>query len=626
MAVSKENQEKKLEELMTNIDNLLIKSDEVLENFYDMEITNFKDDDGNPLSLDAVVGDKLEFINMQYKLNVANGTTTAKEESKFQADLKKATTQSEEYKSRAKELAETFLKYKTSLLEYNDKQIEELSKAIVEMEKKDKELADEIEGLEAEILELEAEDKRIDSNIKRNENQIAKFEEEINKIEEQTNQNTEKIKDIDDQIAELEALKSSEKDPDKIAEYEAKISNLNSEREGIITTQDELDHKLSDLDYKCKSAKSRLDKYKDKKTEISKTISDKKSLLESKKNEKESLKIDDKKKEVEELKKYNQELYKSFDKDFDNLDEKLSKYGMSLDSLDLSKDEKTPKEPSDPKEEKKEKKDEKEEKAQKSSGGGVTQVAQNVQDEKKPEENMPVPMTPRMIAQSIYDDFCSLNAIEQAEVLNGDGYNDLLSAIPNLNHKEKKNLKDIIDSKKAALGTIKVDEFNELEDSLSSFGIDLGDLKSELFYAHGDDEGKFYGLDEVKKSTLIKLTNLLGQIESQRKDMPPELLEKLDKNLINYVKYDTLSSNLGGFMTKLMNAFTPGLNKAKKGVTGALASYTSTNSNIIKQEMTYATRNNKFREELGQNIYPPTTPIAARGLKKAPPTTSDRTL
>lgn len=619
MAVDIKKQDQKLGEILKAIDEALLKSDQVLDDFYDMEITNFKDENGNLMSIDDVQGDKLDFIRTQYRLGVIDGSSSDKEFSKFEADLKNKVKKSDNFKSDAKKLSEDFLKYKTTLLEYNDKQIEILSKAIEGFEKQDADLANEISSLEEEIKGLEEDEKKTDSNIKRNENQINKLESEITTLEAEEKVNSDRLQEINDEIADLNSLLASETDPDKIKEYNDKISSLTDEKDDINEKQDKVQEQISEAYTNKKSAIARLDKHKDNKDKISKNLTNKRNLLATKQNEKNNLDLAGKKKELQDLRDHNKALYLSFDKDFDTLDEKLGKYGMKLEDLNLSRDS----DPQDKDNDSQDNKDKDKDKEKKNAAAGGAQVLTQAQNPNSDLQS-PVPLTSRLIAKNVYDEFMSLTASEQGEILTGDGYNDLMNAIPDLNLLEKWRLKNAVESKRHALGTIKSADYDEISNELAAMGIDITGLKGKLFDNYRSDEGKFVGLDNLNKKSMIELSNVLALIEERRPEMSPELLSKLDKNIINFIKYDTLSYNVR-FFAKFKNIFNTETNKARKGIMGSVANLTSANANTVREEINHINRNNSLRLQLGQDVNPPTVPPVARRLGKPSPTLTDKT-
>lgn len=605
------NQNEKLEAILDSVDKLLESSDSVLDNFYNMEITTLKDEKGKPLTSDDFVGDKLEFLNMQYQLNKSNGTNKESDISKFKADLNANIKKSEDFKEEAKRSAESFLKYKKSLLDFNKNQIEELELALNDFKMQDEQLSKQIDDLKVENENLDKEAKKIDNEIEKDTNKKNSIEEELKQLDQEQ-------EDITKQIIALEDEKSniSKDDPD----YEEKLEKLQEKKNSLDEKQNKSTQKTIDLSRKSKTIKSRLDKKISRKKEIAQLK--KSNKIKEKIKEKKDLNYEGKVQDIKVLKEHNQRLYDEFDMDFETLDKKLGKYGMKMEDLNISKDENVVKDPDQAVE--------KEAKSKENTKNNSSNVVSNTctpQMKNEPQVQdkalIPLGMDKRTQSKKIFDEFSNLTKEEQEQALLGSGYNELMSALPNLNHVDRKKINTMLANEKNRIPEINKQELISTLRGLESYGVDIYDVASKMFgnFNVKNENCKYEGINSkaLSKEDLAKLAAQIHIINENRDQIPSELIKNLDDKFLKNVKLDTLSNN-ATFANRAKgwfnNILDKGLGDAKKDVNFALSNYSTINSRIAKENVDTKLRNNSFKEQLGMEIYPPANIITAQGLNQ----------
>lgn len=396
------------------------------------------------------------------------------------------------------------------------------------------------EALEKEIAEKENEKKAIDSKMAEREKLIEKLENEI--------KNLDPVKDKDAISAKRE----------QIAEYEKENINLSDKQNDI---QKDIDNKTAE----------------------------KKKIVIGKRQDK-----------INELANKNKDLQKHLDENYQDLNERFSKDGMSLEKPGTTVEKNIPEPPASPAEEREDKEgtNEKTKNSNAPAVSGATQPAE--------QKNALVKLSDKQIAMNMAKEFRESKTLEeQRKMINGYGYTDLTAMMPYLGLIERKKMFNAV---REARNELIVPDQMEFVTKIGQMTGDptLGNAWYDLLFA----EGAPRDFKRLEVEELRDIQRAFETVNEQRNEIgkrDPELLEYFDKNFAQFVKTGSLlervkTGRIKGFFADMVN----GKQKAVRDkLSGSMRDYTMARQDEKTNKQIYE---NSIRSLLGQEVKPVTDP------------------
>ena len=396
------------------------------------------------------------------------------------------------------------------------------------------------EALSKEIAEKENEKKAIDSKKTERKKLIKKLGAEI--------KNLDPVKDKDAISAKRE----------QIAEYEKEIVNFSDKQNDI---QKDIDNKTA---------------------------------------EKKKIVISNRQDKINELSDKNKDLQKHLDENYQDLNERFSKDGMSLEKPGTAVEQNAPEPPASPAEEREDEEgtNEKTKTSNAPASGGTTQPAE--------QKNALVKLSDKQIAMNMAKEFRESKTLEeQRKMINGYGYTDLAAMMPYLGLIERKKMFNAV---REARNELIVPDQTEFSTKIEQMTGDpsLGDKWYDLLFA----EGAPRDFKRLEVEELRDIQRAFETVNGQRNEIgkrAPELLEYFDKNFAQFVKTGSLlervkTGRIKGFFADMVN----GKQKAVRDkLSGSMRDYTMARQDEKTNKQIYE---NSIRSLLGQEVKPITDP------------------
>ena len=396
------------------------------------------------------------------------------------------------------------------------------------------------EALEKEIAEKGNEKNAIDSKKTERKKLIKKLEAEI--------KNLDPVKDKDAISAKRE----------QIAEYEKEIVNFSDKQNDI---QKDIDNKTA---------------------------------------EKGKIKIGKRQDKINKLADKNKDLQKHLDENYQDLNQRFSKDGMSLEKPGATVEKNTPEPPASPAEEREDKEgtNEKTKTSNAPASGGTTQPAE--------QKNALVKLSDKQIAMNMAKEFRESKTLEeQRKMINGYGYTDLAAMMPYLGLIERKKMFNAVREARNELIVPDQAEFSTKIEQMTG-DPSLGDKWYDLLFA----EGAPRDFKRLEVEELRDIQRAFETVNGQRNEIgkrAPELLEYFDKNFAQFVKTGSLlervkTGRIKGFFADMVN----GKQKAVRDkLSGSMRDYTMARQDEKTNKQIYE---NSIRSLLGQEVKPITDP------------------
>lgn len=396
------------------------------------------------------------------------------------------------------------------------------------------------EALEKEIAEKGNEKKAIDSKKTERKKLIKKLEAEIKNL---------------DPVKEKDAISAKR---EQIAEYEKEIVNFSDKQNDI---QKDIDNKTA---------------------------------------EKGKIKIGKRQDKINKLADKNKDLQKHLDENYQDLNQRFSKDGMSLEKPGATVEKNTPEPPASPAEEREDKEgtNEKTKTSNAPASGGTTQPAE--------QKNALVKLSDKQIAMNMAKEFRESKTLEeQRKMINGYGYTDLAAMMPYLGLIERKKMFNAVREARNELIVPDQAEFSTKIEQMTG-DPSLGDKWYDLLFA----EGAPRDFKRLEVEELRDIQRAFETVNGQRNEIgkrAPELLEYFDKNFAQFVKTGSLlervkTGRIKGFFADMVN----GKQKAVRDkLSGSMRDYTMARQDEKTNKQIYE---NSIRSLLGQEVKPITDP------------------
>ena len=333
--------------------------------------------------------------------------------------------------------------------------------------------------------------------------------------------------------------------------------------------------------------------FSDKQNDIQKDIDNKTA-------EKGKIKIGKRQDKINELADKNKDLQKHLDENYQDLNERFSKDGMSLEKPGATVEKNTPEPPASPAEEREDKEgtNEKTKTSNAPASGGTTQPAE--------QKNALVKLSDKQIAMNMAKEFRESKTLEeQRKMINGYGYTDLAAMMPYLGLIERKKMFNAVREARNELIVPDQAEFSTKIEQMTG-DPSLGDKWYDLLFA----EGAPRDFKRLEVEELRDIQRAFETVNGQRNEIgkrAPELLEYFDKNFAQFVKTGSLlervkTGRIKGFFADMVN----GKQKAVRDkLSGSMRDYTMARQDEKTNKQIYE---NSIRSLLGQEVKPVTDP------------------
>lgn len=433
-------------------------------------------------------------------------------------------------------------------------------------------------------------------------------EEILNQQHELVEKNNNTIKELNEALrADIERKENLNKE---IKEKENEIVSIKEkidERKGLI---DDLKDEIAKLDpVKDKSAinakRKQIDAYRKERTAFSDKINEIQKDIDNKKAEKRKIVIANRQDKINELSEKNNDLQKHLDENYQDLNDRFSRDGMSLEKPGTAV-EKTSPETSTTTPDEEEKNDEKN--ANSKTTNAPSSVA-GVATQPAEQNNALVKLSDKQIAMNMSKEFREAKTLdEQRRMINGYGYTDLVAMMPHLSLIERKKMFNAV---REARNELIVPDQMEFVTKIGQMTGDptLGNDWYDLLFAEGvPRDFKRLEVEELRDIQRAFETVNGNRNEIGKRD--PELLEYFDKNFAQFVKTGSLlervkTGRIKGFFADMVN----GKQKAVRDkLSGSMRDYTMARQDEKTNKQIYE---NSIRSLLGQEVKPVSDPSFA---------------
>lgn len=563
---------KKLEENKNAIDEFYNRKINDLNNL-NPQIT---DENGNVITFDAsqVTGDKHEYLKMYYAEYDADnpvkngnykqrGPKPKSQTQRFQEALKNEVQKVDKSKKSLKEMAESILKYKTTLVEKNKETIEELKESLASSADKRANLQNEINSLNEQLENLKLEfDSLIDEYDGITE-KVTELENERNDLESEQNNLRDDIKDKKD---ELEQAKNDNKSQDEINALQTELNALNTKYSSNSLRIEEINNTLlPDLQSKL----SENERITEEKNILSNNLENDKNAKESELNN-----LPDEATYnaiISEMEQINNDLDKSLEKNIEDFVEKFDE--VEIEFKVPSEDEIIEEERVTPEEEKQENKDKKN---NENPAPATENVAQNHVEENS---NSMIPIDGTSEAKFRVDTFLNTSFDEQKRMLDYYGYAQLADIVSNVGPFQRRKLTNTLEKHLENSIPRQVD-FVKVVDSIAG---SLGINSMELFNSLVDEENNAVAYSNVNIDRLKEINKIVSYFYQNRDNFSEEQIKEFDTNFMQLVKNGAL---LQKAKTGRIANFFSGLTKRStelKSILNSMSAYTWKNANSLAE-------------------------------------------
>lgn len=416
-------------------------------------------------------------------------------------------------------------------------------------------------------------------------------------------QNNSTIKELNDALkADIQRREALRKE---IAEKENEIKAINEKiRERSVLIAD-LESEISKLDPdKDKGAinakRKQIDAYKKEGKVLSDKQNDIQKDIDNKTAEKKKIIIGKRQDKINELADKNKDLQKHLDENYQDLNQRFSKDGITLEKPGTTVEKNTPETPTSPAEEREDKEgtNEKTKTSNAPAASGATQPAG--------QKNALVKLSDKQIAMNMAKEFRESKTLEeQRKMINGYGYTDLAAMMPYLGLIERKKMFNAV---REARNELIVPDQTEFSTKIEQMTGDpsLGDKWYDLLFAEGEPRD----FKRLEVEELRDIQRAFETVNEQRNEIgkrDPELLEYFDKNFAQFVKTGSLlervkTGRIKGFFADMVN----GKQKAVRDkLSGSMRDYTMARQDEKTNKQIYE---NSIRSLLGQEVKPVTDP------------------
>ena len=414
------------------------------------------------------------------------------------------------------------------------------------------------------------------------------------------------IKELNDALkADIQRKEALEKE---IAEKENEKKAFDSKRTERKKLIKKLEAEIKNLDpVKDKASisakRKQIDAYKKENVNFSDKQNDIQKDIDNKTAEKGKIKIGKRQDKINELADKNKDLQKHLDENYQDLNQRFSKDGMTLEKPGATVEQNTPEPPASPAEEREDEEgtNEKTKTSNVPASGGTTQSAE--------QKNALVKLSDKQIAMNMAKEFRESKTLEeQRKMINGYGYTDLAAMMPYLGLIERKKMFNAV---REARNELIVPDQTEFKTKIEQMTGDpsLGDKWYDLLFA----EGAPRDFKRLEVEELRDIQRAFETVNGQRNEIgkrDPELLEYFDKNFAQFVKTGSLlervkTGRIKGFFADMVK----GKQKAVRDkLSGSMRDYTMARQDEKTNKQIYE---NSIRSLLGQEVKPVTDPSAS---------------
>lgn len=596
-----ENLKKSSKEVEVRSDKIFTKIEEnknAIEEFYNKKIEElnnmtppFVDEGGNNVVFEAskVSGDKAEYLKMYYAEYDANKPIDNKnsqkdapklksQTQKFQESLKNEVQKVEKSNKSLKKMAESTLKYKTTLIEKNKDIIGTLKSELSSAELIKINIQENINELDEKIKEVKLSMDDLADKYDELVKQSDKFKEEKKDLESKRNDLINSIKAKND---ELQKAQSDNKSKDEIDSLQAEFDRLNDEYSNTNTRINEITNTLlPDIDNKmAENGKITNDKTNELNI-LESTKTSKESELSSIPDEAEYLTV------ISEMEQINNNLEASLDKNIEDYIDKFDE--VDIDFTVPSEEEIL--EENSKVEESKDSKNSKEQNAKESPTISATaSVPENNQ------ENLSNSMIPANDSKFKVDTFINSSFDEQKRMLNYYGYAQLADSVSKIGPFQRKKLTNILERHLEESIPSKVEFRNVIDSFAGSLGINCDELYSSLV----DENNNVTPFNKVDVSKLKDLNRIISHFNQNRANFIEEDIKAFEVKFIQFVKTGTLLQKAKtGRIASLFSGMTKKSSELS-GILNGMSAYTWKNAERISESNA---KNSNIRSSLGAAV------------------------